>query len=350
MEGRWGGGYDEGLMTSKLLQQLDRFGPAQCEKMDYVQADAYTQELAESHYENFTVVSWFLPKRLRADFRHVYAFCRWADDLGDETGDREKSVELLGWWKKELDACYAGRPRHPVFVALSKTIEFHDIPQKPFDDLIDAFVQDQKVLRYGTWEQTVDYCKRSADPVGRLVLYVCGYRDRERQELSDATCTALQLANFWQDVRRDVLERDRIYMPEDVARKHHLDLELMAKAIVEDGKAQAKGIHGSGCPCCSGSALGIEVVRPAYRATMRELVGRTRELFVKGRGLWPMLEPDVRLDIKLFTLGGEAILKMIQGQNYDTLTHRPSLSKGAKLGLMMRAVVGKMFCLGGGKR
>ena len=135
-------------------------------------------------------LSRFPLRRLLDDFRHVYSFCRWADDLGDETGDPQRSLELLAWWRREVDLCYAGNPRHPVFVALNQTIHRHDIPRKPFDDLIDAFVQDQTVTRYRTWEQVLDYCTRSADPVGRLVLYLAGVRDEERQKLSDATCTA----------------------------------------------------------------------------------------------------------------------------------------------------------------
>jgi len=202
---------------SAVLEQLDTFGPQRCEQLTYEQADEYTRRLARTQYENFTVVSWLLPVRLRADFQHVYAFCRWADDLGDETGDTDRSHELLAWWRDELTACYQGDPRHPVFVALAPTIEQHDIPRKPFDDLIDAFVQDQTVTRYDTWDQAIDYCTRSADPVGRLVLYLCGYRDAQRQQFSDATCTALQLINFWQDVRRDIIERDRVYVPRDIA-------------------------------------------------------------------------------------------------------------------------------------
>jgi len=201
-------------MTSIVLQQLDRYGPDHCETVPPSEARRYAVDLATSHYENFTVVSRVLPARLREDFAAVYAFCRWADDLGDETGDPRRSLELLDWWRQELDACYRGEPRHPVFVALKPTIEKHDIPATPFEKLIDAFVQDQGLTRSHTWEQVVDYCTRSADPVGRLVLYMCGYRDEQRQRLSDCTCTALQLANFWQDVRRDILERDRIYVPD----------------------------------------------------------------------------------------------------------------------------------------
>lgn len=327
-------------MPCAILDQLDTFGPDHCRRLTYEQAADFTRRLAKSHYENFTVVSWLLPRRLREDFRNIYAFCRCADDLGDETGDRQRSLELLNWWRREVDHCYAGQPRHPVFVALSQTIERHDIPRKPFDDLIDAFVQDQTVTRYDTFDQVVDYCTRSADPVGRLVLYLCGHRDEPRQQLSDATCTALQLANFWQDVRRDMVERDRVYIPEDVARRHGLDIELMVKAVRIDHEA---GPHCRACgPSHRTPSAGIHAMLPAYRATLCELVNRTRPMFARGRGLWPLIDRNVRSDIKLFTLGGESILRMIERLNYNTLQTRPSLGKGAKIVLMMRAAAGKL--------
>ncbi len=322
-------------MVSSIIDQLDTFGPDRCERLSYAQATAYTRRLAKTHYENFTVVSWFLPRRLRDDFRHVYAFCRWADDLGDQAGDRARSLELLAWWGREIDACYAGEPRHPVFVALHRTIQRHDIPRKPFDDLVNAFVQDQRVTRYQTWDQVLDYCTRSADPVGRLVLYLCGYRDEHRQSLSDATCTALQLANFWQDVRRDTLERDRVYVPADVAAKHGLEIERMVEAV----RRHARG---------GGAGEAIEAVRGPYGDTLRELVDRTWPLFDRGRGLWPLVGREVRLDIQLFSLGGESILKLIQKQGYDTLVRRPRLGKPAKIALMMRAVAINLF--GSGRR
>lgn len=328
-------------MPSLVLDQLDTYGPDRCDRLTVEQASAYTRNLTESQYENFTVVSRLLPKRLRDPFRHVYAFCRWADDLGDETGDPQRSIELLGWWRRELDLCYAGEPRHPVFVALRPTIERHDIPRRPFDDLIDAFVQDQTVTRYDTWDQVLDYCTRSANPVGRLVLYLCGYRDEQRQALSDATCTALQLANFWQDVRRDILERDRVYIPAEVANRHGLSVGLMVTSVKADGADDPL------CAACVDTPNpGITALLPAYRRTIRELVDRTRPLFEQGHALWPMVARDVRVDIKLFSLGGESILRMIQRRGYDTLTARPSLGKGAKLGLLLRAAAGKMLSFG----
>ena len=331
-------------MSTAILDQLDSFGPTQCPRMDYAEAAAWVDSLARSHSENFHVVSRLLPRRLRTHFRHIYAFCRWADDLGDEVGDPARSLELLAWWRRELDDCYAGRPRHPVFVALQPTIEQFDIPREPFADLIDAFEQDQRVHRYDTWNDLLDYCRRSANPVGRLVLYLCGYRDGVRQTLSDKTCTALQLANFWQDVRRDVLERDRVYLPADVASKHGLNLSLMVDAIRSEATAreQAGALN---CQVCEAlNTVGTRALLPAYRATVRNLVERTWPLFEKGRELWPLVSRDVRPDIKLFTLGGEKVLRMIKRRDYNTLQRRPTLGPIAKASLLMRALVGR--CVG----
>ncbi|MFA9477174.1 squalene synthase HpnC [Phycisphaerales bacterium AB-hyl4] len=329
-------------MPSLVLDHLDTYGPDHCEPLNYEQATAYTAQLTRAQYENFTVVSWLLPKRLREHFTHIYAFCRWADDLGDETGDPQRSRELLDWWRDELDRCYAGEPRHPVYVALKPTIDRFDIPRKPFDDLIDAFIQDQTVTRYKTWEQLLDYCTRSANPVGRLVLYLCNHRDEQRQRLSDATCTALQLANFWQDVRRDILERGRVYIPADVANKHQLNIELLVKAVKLDADRETDR---QACPSCSnaGPTVGLRAQLPAYRATLRELVSRTWPMFEHGRSLWPMIEPDVRVDIKLFTLGGERVLRMIERADYETARRRPKLGKLAKTGLISRALIGKLL-------
>ncbi|HEX2971006.1 MAG TPA: squalene synthase HpnC, partial [Tepidisphaeraceae bacterium] len=180
---------------------------------DEAAAQAATRLLTHTHYENFPVVSIFLPRHLRQDFCNVYAFCRVADDLGDEMHDPSQSLQCLADLKQQTRACFAGQATTALFLALSATIRRHDLPIQPFLDLIDAFEQDQRVTRYETFDQLRDYCRRSADPVGRLVLYMCGYRDPQLHQLSDRTCTALQLTNFWQDVRRDLLERDRIYLP-----------------------------------------------------------------------------------------------------------------------------------------
>ena len=160
------------------------------------EARAWCRHLAETHYENFHVASWFLPESLRPHFHAIYAYCRVSDDLGDEVGNPEASLALLDLWGAELDACYRGETRHPVFVALAETIRICDIPKEPFADLLVAFRQDQIVTRFATLEDVLAYCRYSANPVGRIVLYACGYRDDARFALSDQTCSALQLANF----------------------------------------------------------------------------------------------------------------------------------------------------------
>ena len=262
------------------------------------EARRYTRRLALGHYENFSVISILLPQHLRQDFANVYAFCRTADDLGDEVPDKALSLRYLHRFKEFTHACYNGRPASPLFIALRETIAKYEIPIDPFLDLIDAFEQDQRVDRYETFGQVVDYCRRSADPVGRLVLYMCGYRDDERQRLSDRTCTALQLANFWQDVRRDIVDRNRIYIP--------------AESMRQFGVTEAQIVEGR----CDDN----------YRQLIRFEVDRTESLFNEGERLLPMLNSDVRQQVTLFGKGGRAVLEAIRNQDYDTLSRRPVIS------------------------
>ena len=274
------------------------------------EAQEYTRWLATHHYENFNVVSWLLPRELHQHFYNVYAYCRWADDLGDEVPAKERALELLAWWERELDSCYAGQPSHPVFVALKETAVAKDVPKQPFADLLKAFRQDQVVKRYATWQALLDYCVYSANPVGRLVLYLCGYRDAERQRLSDATCTALQLANFWQDVSRD-LEKGRIYIPLDRARAYGIsEEEIVGRKFGE-----------------------------RYVALMQELIGRTRELFGQGMPLSRMVDGKLSVDLEMFSRGGQAVLDAIEAMGYDTLNRRPEVSKGKQVQLLGRAIV-----------
>jgi squalene synthase HpnC len=272
-------------------------------------AQQYTRWLATHHYENFNVVSWLLPKDLHQHFYNLYAYCRWADDLGDEIPDHFRALELLDWWEQELDACYQGHPSHPVFVALRKTIVAKDIPKQPFADLLKAFRQDQTVKRYPTWDAMVGYCAYSANPVGRLVLYLCSYRDEERQRFSDATCTALQLANFWQDVSRD-LEKGRIYIPIDIAAGHGL-----TETDIVERRFDAR-----------------------YVELMKDLIGRTRELFAEGMPLAKMVDARLSVDLEMFSRGGLAVLDAIETSGYDTLHHRPSIGKGKQVRLLGRAL------------
>jgi squalene synthase HpnC len=277
------------------------------------EAQAYTRWLATHHYENFNVVSWLLPKHLHQHFYNLYAYCRWADDLGDEVPDAARALELLDWWEDELNACYAGKPSHPVFVALRTTILANDIPKQPFADLLKAFRQDQTVKRYATWNAVIGYCVYSANPVGRLVLYLCGYRDDHRQRLSDATCTALQLANFWQDVSRD-LDKGRIYIPLDVAASHR----------VSEADIVQRRFH------------------PGYVALMQDLIARTRALFTEGLPLAKAVDAHLSVDIQMFSRGGLAVLDAIESIGYDTLHRRPAISKVKQAQLLGRSLLSQL--------
>ena len=302
------------------------------------EAQAYCKRLAESHYENFSVATWFLPEKVRPHFYSVYAYCRISDDLGDEVGDPQVSLRLLDEWEAELNATYLSLverppinvltdveklqaekplhysgPRHPVFIALRETIRDCDIPREPFADLLKAFRQDQRVGRYEKFDDVLRYCHYSANPVGRLVLYTCGYRDEYRQTMSDYTCTALQLANFWQDVWPD-FGKNRIYLPLE---------DLRRFGVSEDDIAQRRAT-------------------PQFLEMMKFEVQRAREWFDKGAPLAKSVDKDLALDIELFTRGGQEILNAIERQGYDVLRARPRISKAKKLMLVARAGMKKV--------
>jgi squalene synthase HpnC len=276
------------------------------------EAQEYCRRLARTHYENFSVATWFLPKRLRQDFLNVYAYCRISDDLGDEVGDPATALALLDEWQTELDACYAGNPRHPVFVALAETVKKFAIPKHEFSDLLIAFRQDQTITRFETFDDILAYCRYSANPVGHLVLYLCGYHDPERQQLSDYTCTALQLANFWQDVSVDYA-KGRIYLPLADLRRY---------GVSEDDFAQNRNT-------------------PAFCEMMKFEVERARQWFDRGLPLATKVDKELAVDIELFTRGGQEILNAIERQNFAVLGHRPIISKPRKLALVARAALGK---------
>jgi squalene synthase HpnC len=342
------GSVDEGLRSSSpapARQDTDLWSslPAAYRIPEHApsltESQRYCERLARSHYENFSVASWFLPKRLRQHFFNVYAYCRISDDLGDEVGDPAKALALLNIWEEELDATYLSLvqaplkdvrcdverlqpgpssvnpsgPRHPVFVALGETIREFDIPHCEFANLLRAFRQDQSVTRYETFEDLLGYCKNSANPVGHLVLYLCGYSDSERQQLSDYTCTALQLANFWQDVRVD-WDKGRVYLP----------LESLHRfGVREDDIAQGR---------CTAE----------FRNLMRFEVARARDWFERGLPLVKKVDRELAIDLELFTRGGQEILNAIEHQGFDVLARRPAISKPRKLWLLMRAAAGKL--------
>jgi squalene synthase HpnC len=279
-----------------------------------VEAREYCRRLARSHYENFSVASWFLPEKLRQHFFNVYAYCRISDDLGDEVSDTEASLLLLEQWETELNACYDGHPRHPVFVALAETVRKFEIPKHEFADLLTAFRQDQSISRYETFADLLGYCRNSANPVGHLVLYLCGYRDAERQLLSDYTCTALQLANFWQDVTAD-FAKGRIYLPLEDLRRFSVK-----EAVIRDDENTS-----------------------AFREMMKFEVERARQWFSQGLPLIAKVDRALATDLDLFSRGGEEILNAIEHQQYAVLGNRPAISKTRKLTLVARAAMGKLL-------
>src|SRR5262249_47561403 len=278
------------------------------------EAQQYCERLARSHYENFSVASWFLPSRLRQHFFNVYAYCRISDDLGDEVGNPQASLQLLDQWEAELDACYRGNPRHPVFVALRQTITALDISRDPFANLLKAFRQDQTVTCYQTFDDLLGYCLNSANLVGHFVLYLCGYRDAERQKLSDFTCTALQLANFWQDVSVDYA-KGRIYLPLESLRRF---------GVSEDDLANSRNT-------------------PAFCEMMRFEVERARDWFRQGLPLVSKVDKELAIDLDLFSRGGLEILNTIEKQSFAVLGRRPVISKPRKLALVARAALGKLL-------
>ena len=255
-----------------------------------------------------------MPARLRQDFFNVYAYCRISDDLGDEVGDTAASLQLLNEWEGELNACYDGHPRHPVFVALAETVHKFEIPKQEFADLLTAFRQDQTVTRFETFHDLLGYCRYSANPVGHLVLYLGGYRDHERQLLSDYTCTALQLANFWQDVSADYA-KGRVYLPLDDLRRFGVSEE------------QIRARENSS----------------AFREMLRFEVQRAREWFAQGLPLVAKVSRELALDIELFSRGGLEILNAIERQHFAVLGNRPAISKARKLALVARAALGKVL-------
>ena len=272
------------------------------------EAFAACERLTRSHYENFSVATRLLPRDLRRHFFSIYAFCRGVDDLGDEVdGDR---LALLDAWEAELEAAYSGTPSHPYFVALQQTIREFDVPKEPLLKLIEANRRDQSITRHPNFDELLEYCEYSANPVGSLVLYVFGHREPELHRLSDYTCTALQLTNFWQDVARD-FDIGRIYIPGDTMERF---------GVQED---DIKGKRAT----------------PAFRAALKFEVDRARELFRKGIPLIDRVQGKARIDIALFTVGGMTILDKIESQDYDVLTRRPALSKREKAVLFARTQI-----------
>lgn len=291
-----------------FADDLQRYGPqaTKREPPTLRQSRRYCRRLARRHYENFTVVSWLVPRRLRQHICNLYAYCRWADDLADETGDPQQALALLAWWETQLHDCFRGRAARPVFIALAETIRRFSIPTGPFADLLVAFRQDQQVVRYETQEQLLEYCRYSANPVGRMVLYLGECHTADRLRLSDSICTGLQLANFCQDVARD-WDRGRVYLPQAACRRFGYDETMFAQREPND----------------------------AFRQLLASAVEQAEGFLREGLPLAAKMPLGLQVPVALFARGGLAILAAIRRQNYDVWTRRPTLSRIEKLRLML---------------
>ncbi|HEX4947296.1 MAG TPA: squalene synthase HpnC [Blastocatellia bacterium] len=277
-------------------------------------AFAFCEQMARTHYENFPVGSLLIPKDLRKHVYSIYAFARTADDFADEgygtATTRDERLHLLDEWEFQLESCYRGIASHPIFIALAETVRALQLPIELFRDLLSAFRQDVVQARYGDFEAVLDYCRRSANPIGRLILLLFGYRDEHLHHLSDYICTALQLANFWQDVAVD-LEKDRVYLPaEDLWRFDYGEEELFAREYNE-----------------------------RYAALLKFQVDRTWQLFGYGKPLPKLVRGRLSWELSLTWHGGTRILELIERNGYDTLSKRPKITKWDKIVLLTRAIV-----------
>ncbi len=287
-------------------------------------AFVYCEKLARSHYENFTVASFLLPRKLRRPFFAVYAYCRHSDDLADESATPAIALERLYAWEKDLDRCFQGEAEHPIFVALREIIVQHRLPKEPFADLLSAFRRDQTQQRYETLDDLLDYCRCSANPVGRIILYLAASAagtpppDEEMLGYSDAVCTGLQLANFWQDVARD-WEKGRLYIPKGICR----NFGYLPKEIFPEEPGNIDRFDN----------------KETFRTMMGFLVDDARERLRFGRALVRRVPRFLRTDIALFADGGLAILEAIEKIRFDVWKRRPTVSKGKKLLLLLKALL-----------
>ena len=262
------------------------------------QSFRYCEALAYGHYENFPVASFLIPKEKRRHIAAIYAFARTADDFADEPGmDQQERLRRLFEWEQELTDCYRGIAKTEVFVALRETVNQFDIPQELFSRLLNAFQSDVTTRRHATFHDVLRYCTNSANPIGRLVLLLFGYRDEKLLEYSDHICTALQLTNFWQDVTVD-LDKDRVYLPlEDLRRFGVSEQQLFSR-----------------------------IFTPAFQNLLEFQVTRTREYFERGKPLLESVRKHLKLELRLTWRGGMEILRKIEKQGFDVLTKRPTLT------------------------
>ena len=333
-------------MSFAVLEELKTFGPDRCESLSHEQALDYVRRLSVSQHPQARALAQLLPEHLQEDVGNVLAFRRWTQRLAREAARDPQRGDLLDWWRGELDRCFSGQPRHPVFVALSQSIQKHDLPREPFDDLIRGFEQDQATPRYDTFDALIEQCRLTANPVGRLVLAMLDQGDDpQRQRLADAACTAWQLTRYWRDQRRDIGEHGQVYLPADVAGQQRLDLSLLVKSLRIDCHQNGHDHgHGESCACTGGGPnTGLRVTLPAYRQTMRVLVQRTQQQFQEARDLLPLVPRDLRPALRLALSTGQATLGGIAHQGYDTITKRPTLSPAARAGLKLKTLKARLL-------
>lgn len=296
---------------SIVIEDLQLFGPSvSVPSVDLVQAEKYCKTLAKRHYENFSVASLLVPATIRQDFFNIYAYCRWSDDLADEIGNSADSLRLLDWWRTELHSCFSGTATHPVYIALRKTISTHSLSIENFEKLLDAFVQDQCVTRYSSQLEVIEYCRGSANPVGRILLQLARVEGPRAMKLSDLICTGLQIANFCQDIREDALQ-GRIYLPRDLWQRFQLtESEILSGHATEN-----------------------------LRFALKVWVELARTQLVSGLPLVQLTPRWLARDIQLFTRGGLSILNNIASANYNVWAKPIEVSKRQKLALLIRSVL-----------
>lgn len=319
---------DEKIVSSRagamlVRQDLLRFGPQNCpvqwllptdvakqyhpKACSLADAQTYCLNLARSHYENFSVLSYLIPRRLRQDIANIYAYCRWTDDLADEMDSIAQSQYLLDWWSGLLRDCFDGAVLHPVFVALRSTIENHQLSPEPFEALIGAFIQDQSKTRYESDSELDQYCQGSANPVGRLLLALANVRDEESIRASDAICTGLQWVNFCQDIRLDSL-RGRIYLPKSRWVKHSItEPDIMTGECTEP-----------------------------LRRTLAEWCRTAEQKLIEGLPLVRRVPYWLARNVQLFARGGIALLREIEEQNYDVWRQPIEVKRSMKFRLLLR--------------
>jgi squalene synthase HpnC len=297
------------MNDSSFAQQLSLYGPAAGGPVPSLpQAERYCRRLARHHYENFSVASLLLPRRLRQHFYNIYAYCRWADDLADELSGAAASLSLLDWWESQLRDCYAGRARHPVMISLATTIHGFEIPMAPFQSLLVAFRQDQRRVSYETFEELMEYCRHSANPVGHLVLYLGRCFNRQNARLADSICTGLQLANFWQDLARDV-DRGRVYLPRESRLRFDYDDCMLQQRVYNE----------------------------AFRRLLGFEVDRAESFLAQGGPLRRHVPAGLRFQVELFIQGGRSVLNSIRKIDFNVWQQRVVVSRPTRLRLLLQA-------------